>query len=895
MNKNTLARLGMRRVTSAGGVAEYRMQSNGLSILLKEDPSTPAVTFMVVYRCGSRDEGAGTTGSAHFFEHLMFKGTRAFDSLEGNGVMEVFNRVGGLLNANTSYDRTRYFECVPAEQLELCVRIEADRMRNLKNRKADRDSEMTVVRNEFERNENNPGSALYKEVMAAAYKEHPYHFPVIGSRSDVEGVPMQRMVDFYNAHYWPNNATVIVVGNFASEDALRHIAKYFGRIPRSPKPIPQMYTREPEQQGERRVTLKRAGALPIVFLAHHIPNAAHQDTPALAAMANILGGTNNPSSRLYKALMEKGLVQSAGASAAELRDPGTFNISATLTRGAMLEDAEAAIIAELERLAAEPVSDDELRRVKLANRKGTVMQLDDPMAYTNLLSNAVGVDSWKWSIEYDDRFDMVTAADIQRVAKTYFASENRTVGWFVPTAGGGKAPQKGEPTKPRKGGPRKAKRVKITSAVKRTDIGARTKKIVLPNGLTIQFLKRGNGAVALASSVAAGSYFAPEGKKLVASLTADMLTNGTARFSKEQIGEIMQEMGTGLGFGADLYSVRSGNPGQVIASDDFEQFIDVFADALRNPSFSDAELQRELKIARSQYASKLTDNGARAGNAFSRSLYPAGHPFRASTLEEQAAQLDTITLEDLRAFHAEQYSPASTVITVVGDIAEERVMDVLTKHFGDWSGPAAKPINIPEVTAPLASEAQERELRIALPDKANVDIIIGHATTLRRSGKDFFAAKIAANVLGESTTADRLGKVVRVQHGLTYGINCGFGDSSQGSASFRISVSVAPENIGKARELINQVVSEYVRDGISPEELEDKIGNACGNHVVSLRHSLGIANMLNTAETMGLSAEEVDTLVDGYRSVTKADVDAAIRRYLDIGNSVTVMAGTFAD
>lgn len=895
MDTKSLNRLGMRRITSAGGIDEYRLLSNGLFILLKEDKSTPAVTFMVVYRCGSRDEGAGTTGSAHFFEHLMFKGTRAFDPLEGNGVMEVFGRVGGLLNANTSYDRTRYFECVPAEHLELCIRIEADRMRNLKNRKADRDSEMTVVRNEFERNENNPSSALYKEVMAAAYKEHPYHHPVIGARSDVEGIPMQRMVDFYDAHYWPNNATVIVIGNFESENALRLVAKYFGRIPKSPKPIPQVYTREPEQQGERRVTLKRAGALPILMMAHHIPEAKHPDTYALAALRQILGGSGNPSSRLYKAVMEKGLVDSVGGSTMELRDPGVFLLSASLTRGSKLEDVEAAIIAELERLANEPVSDDELRRAKLANRKGTVMQLDDPMAYTNLISNAVGVDSWKWSIEYDDNFDKVTPADIQRVARTYFGSDNRTVGWFIPTARGNKPPQKGEQPKPRKGGPRKQKRVKINSQPTRTDIASRTRKHVLPNGLTVQFLKRGNGAVAIASSIAAGSYFAADGKKLAASLTADMLTNGTAGFSKEQIGAIMQEMGTQLGFGADLYTVNSGNPGQVIASEDFEKFVEVLADALRNPAFNEAELRREMNVYRASLARQFTDNGAQAGSAFTRALYPEGHPFRGRAIEERIAELDNITLDDLRAFHAEHYSPAGTVITVVGDIDEERVLATMTKCFGTWSGPARKQIVVPEVTAPLASATQEREVRIPLADKANVDIIIGHATTLHRRGKDFYAAKIAASALGESTIADRLGKVVRVQHGLTYGINCRFGDSMFGSPSFRITVSVAPENIGKARELIDQVVSEYVRDGISPEELEDKIGNAIGNHVVSLRHSLGIATMLNTAEFFGLGAEVVDELVDGYRSVTKADVDAAIRRYLDLGNSVTVMAGTFAE
>jgi zinc protease len=898
MKKAILDRLGVRRVTSAGGVDEYRLQSNGLSILLKEDPSTTAVNFMVVYLAGSRNEGAGTTGSAHFFEHLMFKGTRAFDPLEGNGVFEIFNRVGGILNANTSYDRTRYFECVPAEQLELCVRIEADRMRNAKNRKSDRDSEMTVVRNEFERNENNPGSALYKEVLAAAFKEHPYHHPVIGSRSDVEGIPMQRMVEFYDTYYWPNNATVIVVGNFKSEDALRHIAKYFGRIKRSPKPIPTVYTREPVQQGERRVILKRAGALPIVMIAHHIPEAAHPDAHALQAMAMILGGSSNPSSRLYKALVEKGMASSVGAAAMELRDPGLAYVSANLTKGTKPEDVEAAILAELKRLADEPVSELELQRVKQANRKGTVMQLDDPMAYTNLLSNAVGVDTWKWSIEFDDKFDAVTAADIQRVAATYFGSDNRTVGTFIPTSGGAKAPQKGEETKPRKDVPRKQKRVKINAKPQRTNIAAQTSRTVLPNGLTVLHVKRGKGSVAINSAIFAGSHFAPADKKLVASIAASMLTAGSEQFSKEQIGALMQSMGTSLSFSNDLYTVKSGNgsPGHVLAVEDFDWFIGVLADVVQKPKFDEGELRKKMPLYQANVANQLQDNGARAGNAFNRALYPEGHPFRQSLLEDNLAQLDTITVEDLRSFHAEHYSPQGMVITVVGDIDEAQALAVITKHFGAWSGPARKPIVIPAVSAPLASADQPREVRIALPDKANVDILIGHATTLHRANaKEFFAAKIAANVLGEDTIADRLGKVVRAKHGLTYGINCFFSDSTYGSPSFRISVSVAPENIGKARKLIDEVVSEYRRNGVSAEELEDKIGSAYGNHVVGLRNSSGISGMLISAEVMGLGVEGVDAVVDGYTSVTKADVDAAIAKFLDLSNSVTVMAGTFAN
>lgn len=889
-SNKTLERLGVRRITTAQGVTEYRLKSNGLSILLQEDQSTPAVNFMVVYLCGSRDEGCGTTGSAHFFEHLMFKGTRAFDPLEGNGVMEVFGRVGGVLNANTSYDRTRYFECIPAEHLELAIRVEADRMRNLKNRKSDRDSEMTVVRNEFERNENDPGSALFKEVMAAAYKDHSYHHPVIGARSDVEGIPMQRMVEFYDKFYWPNNATVIINGNFDSEKALAWITKYFGRIPRSPKPIPHMYTVEPRQEGERRVELRRAGPLQQLMIAHHIPAASHADIYALNALGQILGGSSKPSSRLYKALVEKSMVNSVSAGAYELKDPGLFMLSASLTAGTSLADVEAALIAEVERVASEGVTEDELRRVKAANRKGTVIQQDDPMAVTNLLSNAVGVDNWKWSINYDDRYDEITVDDIKRVAGTYFARENRTVGHFIPTVGSKKAPVKGEEPKARKGGPRKQKRVKINALPRRTDFASRTVSETLPNGLKVSVVRRGNGAVAINTAIPAGGFFAPSDKPLVSSITAAMLTAGSKGFTKEQIGDAMQELGTGLSFGPGEFALKAAN---TIEATDLERYLEVVSDVVINPLLDGDELRKRVPMYRANLSRQLTDNGAQANNAFERAIYPEGHPYRPNTLEENLKGLDAVTAEDLKAYHREHYTPQGSVITIVGDVDPAAAIELVRKHFGAWTGPARKAISVPAVSSPLASPDQPREVRIALPDKANVDMIIGHATNLQRTAADFYASRIANNALGQSTIADRLGKVIRAQHGLTYGVTSHFGDSSFGATPWQIGISVAPENIGKALELIRGIVSEYIRDGITENEVQDKVGSLCGSQLVNMRSSSGIASALCDYEFMGWGAEGLDAVVDGFTSVTKADVDAAIKRYFDLSQSVVVIAGTF--
>src|SRR5580692_4103325 len=279
---------GFTHVRSLGGIDEYRLDSNGLSVLLVPDHSAPVVTFEVTYQVGSRNEVTGTTGATHILEHLMFKGSDAFNDAKGNSIKQLLERVGGQFNANTSFDRTNYFATIGRENLEGYVAIEADRMRHLWLHEADRQSEMTVVRNEYERGKNDPENVLMEEVTAAAYVALPYHHPVIGWRSDIEHVPIAKLRDFYDTFYWPNNATVTVVGDFEPEAVLGLIKKYYGVYSRSPLPIPDIYTEEPAQSGERRVLIRRPGELGTIIVAHKVPNGRDADQAALEMLDAIL-------------------------------------------------------------------------------------------------------------------------------------------------------------------------------------------------------------------------------------------------------------------------------------------------------------------------------------------------------------------------------------------------------------------------------------------------------------------------------------------------------------------------------------------------------------------------------------------------------------------------------
>jgi len=420
------------KITEYEGITEYRLDANGMKVLLVPRRAAPVVAFMVVYRVGSRNEAVGYTGSTHLLEHMLFKGTPTYNKRAGTQIAAVLQRQGAVFNADTWNDRTRYFEMLPSDQLEMAVHLEADRMRNSFIADEDRQSEMTVVRNELERGENDPARILDERVWSAAFREHPYHHPTIGWRSDVEGVPTSRLKEFYDTYYHPNNATAIVVGDFDAGAALDLVARHFGPIPPSPHPIPPMYTTEPAQEGENRFVLRRAGQLGVVEIGWHIPEARHPDAAALAVMDHLLSA--GVTSRLYQALVERQLAVSVGAQAYLLFDPGLFTLDVTLRPGVKHEEAERIALEEVEKLRTDEIPDKELQKAKNIIVTQLIYLRDSPFGVVNAIGEAESAADWKWYVDFPRQVEAVTAEDIRRVVATYFTADTRTVGHFVPKA-----------------------------------------------------------------------------------------------------------------------------------------------------------------------------------------------------------------------------------------------------------------------------------------------------------------------------------------------------------------------------------------------------------------------------------------------------------------------------
>jgi len=420
-------------VEERAGIREFRVRSNGLRVLLIQNRVAPVLTFAIVYHVGSRNEAVGHTGATHLLEHLMFKGTPEFQRAKGTAVASVLEALGARFNATTWFDRTNYYETIPSDQFEVALRIESSRMRRALLRDEDRVPEMTVVRNEFERGENSPFQVLYKHTFATAFREHPYHHPTIGWRSDIEEVTTERLREFYDTFYHPNNATAMVIGDFEEDAALERIAAHFAPIPASPQPIPRVYTVEPPQEGERRFVVRRVGQVGWCALSWRTVEAVHADTPALAVLGNILGG--GITSRLHQSLVEKNLALSVSVVPWQLRDPALFSVFAPVRPGVELSEVESVIRQEIARIAADAVTEAECAKAQTQIEAEVIFDRDSTDQIAASLSEAIAVADWKWYAEYPAAIGRVTPEDVRRVVLTYLHDDALTVGLYVPKPG----------------------------------------------------------------------------------------------------------------------------------------------------------------------------------------------------------------------------------------------------------------------------------------------------------------------------------------------------------------------------------------------------------------------------------------------------------------------------
>jgi len=853
---------------------------NGLTVLVKEVRSAPVVSFSVWYRVGSRNEHTGITGVSHLLEHMLFKGTRQYRLGE---IARTLFLNGASFNASTYYDWTNYYATIAADRLELAMRIEADRMVNSRIDKADLDAEMTVVRSELEGGENSPGRLLWQAVVSAAFQAHPYSWPVIGWRSDVENVPRDAIHRYYRTHYGPGNAVVVIVGDVTAADALRLVRRHFGPIERIPKP-PDVYTVEPPQRGERRVTVRRSGSLPSALIAWKAPAARHPDTYALDVLATVLG--EGRTSRLYQALVEKGVASRVDAGSPSLRDPFLFYVSATARPGVTAERLETALLEEVERAAAAPITDEELARTQRRAEAEFVFQTNSVTAQARQLGYWAMIGDWRYLTTYLDRIRALTPADIQAVARRTFNADTRTVGHFVPSDGGGPAAPPPREASARVERPKRGDRpIPLPRASAARSPNRRVSRFALDNGISVIVQENhANPTVALRASVPAGSLAEPRDRPGLAGLTASMLSRGTEQRSALGFATALEDVGASLGAGADtLVTTITGHA----LTRDFDLVLDLFTEMLRRPAFPPADLERLKGEALAGIAQSKTNPDRVAGRAFDRAVYPPGHPVRPETFEEAEAAVTALTRDDLVAFHRRQYGPDRMIVVVAGDVAPEQVRQALQKRLGDWPrNPETTPIAPPDLSLQPAPASVE----IPIPDRSQAAIVWGHAGGLRRKDPDFYATQVMGLILGGSALTSRLSTSIRDDQGLAYSVY-GYFDASLFPGPYRVVLGTNPANTRKAISALETEIQRIRREGVTPREVDEAVAYLTGRFPLRLETNGGIAEILWAMEFFDLGADYIDRYAGYYRAVTVPQVNEAARAHLHPDQATVVVAG----
>lgn len=413
---------------------------NGMTVLLKEVHAAPVISWWVLYRIGSRNERTGQTGISHWVEHMMFKGTEQFPRQE---LEKMIDRQGGSWNAQTSFDYTAYYETMPADRIDLALRLEADRMQNVEFLPDEVESERTVIISERQGGENSPMFWLGEEISAAAFRVHGYHHEIIGDMTDLETMTRDDLYNHYQTYYTPNNAIAVVVGAFDSDEMLARVKELYGSIPA--RELARPFVRpEPPQNGERRVRVERPGTTAFLEMAFHTPDGGHPDYFKLSVLLSVLTGPSGPgggnidnkTSRLYRALVETGLAASADGSLYPTVDPFLLSLTITVNEGHTLEEVEAALEAQLERVRNGDITEIEVAKAKKQARASFAYSTEGVTGQAFWLAFYENIGSYTWFEEYIDRLDAVTLADVIEVAKTYLRPQNRVVGWLIPTGMG---------------------------------------------------------------------------------------------------------------------------------------------------------------------------------------------------------------------------------------------------------------------------------------------------------------------------------------------------------------------------------------------------------------------------------------------------------------------------
>ncbi len=874
---------------SVEGITQYRFP-NGLTVLLFPDEGTPATLVNVTYSVGAAHEGQGESGMAHLLEHLLFRGTPTHP-----GIGSQFKRRGITFNGSTAQDRTNYYGWFEPNDatLDWLLALEADRMRHANVTRADLDSEMTVVRNEMEIGENKPTRRLTSLLSSLAYEWHPYGRNVIGNRSEVENVPVEKLRAFYDLWYQPDNATVIIAGAFDPAHALRRVSATFGAIPKPTRTLPVRYTREPAQDGEREVTIRRTGTDRLLGLSYHTPAITHPDFAALTVLDSVLGST--PSGRLDQNLVKTGLVTSAQSGIDGSEAPGLISFYSIVPKGRDPAQAEQALLAQVERLADRPITDAEVSAAKqrLANLYGRANDTN-VIGVANGLSDMIGAGDWRLWFSKRDAEARVTAADVNRVARTYLVSTNRTLARFVPTdtpvrAEIPQAPSPAVALKDYKGGTAQRAVPMFDRSV--ANIAAHTTRAQLGPDLRLSMLQKPSRGDYFALSMAFhfGTDATTAPYRDAADMAGSLLMRGTRTLSAEALAQRFDDLGARVSISGGgrlaIVNVRA-------TRDKLVPVLRLAADVVRNPAFD----RREFDLKRDQWIAALESSGKEPGEIADEAMrkyfdqYPRDHPESYRTKEERLAAVRTLKLEDVRAFHDKFYGTANGEIAIVGRFDPAVATSALKELFVGWNAPVPYARDDPPFSAPARSVRQ----RFETPGKANAVITSQAKFRMKAGDPDHAALMVAFSIFGGGSMGSRLGTRIREREGLSYYVGSGTIISpTDDNSLFYMQATSAPENMPLVERAMTEELARFIDKGVTRAELADAKTSMLARLRDARTVDAGLADGQRLAMFLDRDPMWDARMEQAVAALTVDQVNAAVRRHIKPADVSFFLAGDF--
>jgi zinc protease len=879
---------GVTKAAAVEGITEYDLP-NGLRVLFAPDASKPTTTVNTTYLVGSRMEHYGETGMAHLLEHLMFKGTPKYPQ-----VWKEFTSRGLRANGSTWVDRTNYFASFAANDatLEWYLSWSADAMTHSFIAKKDLDSEMTVVRNELELGENNPIRVLLQRSMSAAYIWHNYGKSTIGARADVENVNIEHLQAFYHRYYQPDNAVLIVAGRFDEAKTLAFIAKTFGAIPKPKRTLEATYTIENAQDGERSVTVRRVGDTQIIMATYHIPAEASPDFAAAELLGTILADSDT--GRLHKTLVETHEAAAVFPVVFAFKEPSVAIFIAQLPNDAPIDKAKATMLATLEGVGKEPITQAELDRARTKYLKNFELTASDPEKVGVALSSSISQGDWRLFFLERDRVRNAKLDDVQRVATEYFIQDNRTLGLFIPTAKPERSPAPkfvdAEPmVKDYKGDVAIAQGEAFEATP--DNIESRVKRFTLANGMKVAVMpKRTRGATVNANiALRFGDEKSLVDQEIAADMAADMLDRGAAGMSRQDVHDALDKLKARVNFGAPAASLVNVNI--ETTKENFPKVLDLVAKMLRQPTFAPSELDQLRNEFITGIQSQMKEPTALAREALQRhgNPYSKGDVRYAYSFAEMIDLAKAVTPEQVKAFHQRFYGADHGEIGIVGDVDAAAMPALLGQLFGDWKS------SVPYTRVPRPYyDVTPAALRIETPDKANAFFTAGMQFKMQDTDPDYAAMLVANRLLGGSP-GSILWQRVREKEGLSYGIFSGVSVSQyEPRSNINISAIYAPQNVSKLEKAYGEELALVVSQGFNEEKLKDAKSGLLQARTLNRAQDGALASMLTDRLDVDRTLA-FDKKVDAdIAAVTLPQVNAAFKKYIDPAKLTTVRAGDFA-